>query len=145
MLRNVRIDQVLRVTEHFDDDGSDAVAGLAAVEIVDFQVSGAGGGAPDTRDGDGDGPNTGMYRRRGGVVEDAAVENAVGQMHVSVGENSWFERRSRLPTYVPALVLPSLAQSWLLGSTEDETTGIAMLRSKVVIHDIVRVLMFNVG
>ena len=70
-------------------------------------------------------------------------------MHVSAGglyfcKDQGFERGLLPPTYVPTLVLPSLAHTCFLGRREDEKTGITRLRAKVVIHEGVRALMLKI-
>lgn len=47
-------------------------------------------------------------------------------------------------TYVPALVLPSLAQTRFLGRIRDEMAGIVRLRIKAAIHGRVRALITKV-
>lgn len=148
VLGDVRVELVDGVAEHLDDGGADAVAGLAAVEVVDFEVDGAGCRAPDAGDFDGDG-GAGAE----GFGEGAGVEDAMGRaMDGSVGgEMCGWERIGgeaerglfSLLTYFPASVLPSLAQTWFRGIREDEMTGTTRHRVTVAIHDRVRDLMFE--
>ena len=46
-------------------------------------------------------------------------------------------------TYVPAMVMPSLAQTWLRGSSGDEMTGIATVRAKIVINERLKTFMLR--
>ena len=115
MLGNMVVDLVEGITEHFDDDGTYAVAGLAAIEIVDFYVGSAGGGAPKTGDFDGDG-RAGLEMGGGDFWETAVVKEAMGDGHVSAGgfcKESCLNGNKGIAslTYVPILVLPSLAQT----------------------------------